>query len=107
MTAIDLIDQGIPKTNVINRSNLFSGKDFLLINSPDLRQGEGLIFGGARAIDVPGLGEKQIPLNAELAETNLLRKIPIEFSRQKFNQQFLFLLFPQSRSHTFLLYFFL
>ena len=75
MTAIDLIDQGIPKTNVINRSNLFSGKDFLLINSPDLTQGEGLIFGGALAIDVPGLGEKQIPLNAELAENRKKMKI--------------------------------
>lgn len=92
MTAIDLVYQGVPKTNVINRSNLFSGKDFLLINSPNLALGEGFIFGGALAIDVPGLGEKQIPLNAELADTNLLIKIPIEFSRQKFNQQFLFLL---------------
>ena len=92
MTAIDLVNQGVPKTNIVNRSNIFSGKDFLLINSPNLALGEGFIFGGARAIDVPGLGEKQIPLNAELADTNLLRKIPIEFSRQKFNQQFLFLL---------------
>ena len=92
MTVINLIYQEIPPTNKISRSKVFTGKDFLLINSPDLARGEGFIFGGALAIDVPGLGEKQVPLTAELAETNLVRKIPIELSRQKFNQQFLFLL---------------
>jgi len=92
MSVIDLIDLGIPPTNKISRSKVFTGKDFLLINSPDLRQGEGFIFGGALAISVPGLGEKQVPLTAELAETNLLIKIPREFDRQKFNQQVLFLL---------------
>ena len=89
MTTITRIFDSTTETDRVTFTNSFSNADFIIIQTPDLPSDEGFIIAISLILNVPGFPNREIPLSQEAGDTNLLIRIPQEFSYHKFSQQLL------------------